>query len=289
MCLGGGSSDDSKMVKLQETEAQEARDKETQRQGRIDQGLAQIKALFEGSPVMGTRSAYRAPTTTYEDVVTPDRQVSGGYKSVGQQGRQVKQTKTIKGGTSRVAKTDPGGYYDETYDTGQRSGGFDTSFFDKFKQAILDYYMPQVEEQYGDAKSELMFRLARAGTLDSTMANSEFANLTKQNELQQGKVRSQADTGVTDLKDRIASERAAAENQLYATENPEVAANQATASVRNITAAQPDLSPLADIFKIAAVGGANYLKGVTNQSLQTQYPATASNTGGRNQKVIGVA
>jgi hypothetical protein len=152
------------------------------------------------------------------------------------------------------------------YDTGVRTGGIGDEFYNKFKQGILDYYMPQVTDQYGDAKNELTYRLARAGTLRSSAATGEVADLAKQNTLNEAKVRSQADTAAADLKSRVASERAKAESQLYATENPEVAANQATAAIRNITAETPELSPLGQIFNIAAIGGANYLKGAMNQS-----------------------
>jgi hypothetical protein len=152
----------------------------------------------------------------------------------------------------------------ESYDTGRRSGGINDAFFDRYKQGILDYYTPQVAEKYGDAKDELTYRLARAGTLRSSMAATETADLAKQNDLNMGKIRSQADTAAADLRSRVASERQKAESQLYATENPDVAANQATAAINNITAAQPDTTPLGDIFQLAAVGGANFLKGAAN-------------------------
>jgi len=151
------------------------------------------------------------------------------------------------------------------------SGGIDPAFYDKYKQGIIDYYMPQVAEKYSDAQKELTYRLARAGTLRSSMAGEETADLAKQNALNQGKVYSQADTAAANLRGRVASERQKAEQQLYATENPDVAANQATAAVQNISAEKPDMSPLGEIFNIATIGGANYLKGLQNQSLGKKY------------------
>src|SRR5262249_50281532 len=57
--------------------------------------------------------------------------------------------------------------YSESYDTGKKKGGIGNDFYNKFKQGMLDYYMPEVAKKYGDAKDELTYRLARAGTLRS--------------------------------------------------------------------------------------------------------------------------
>lgn len=111
------------------------------------------------------------------------------------------------------------------------------------------------------------------------MKNTGVADLKKQNDIQGGKVRSQADTAEADLKKRVADEKQNAINQLYATEDPNIATNIATAAVRNISPTATDLSPLADVFKLATYGGARYLGGKYNQQLSTQYPATASNSG----------
>jgi hypothetical protein len=152
----------------------------------------------------------------------------------------------------------------EQYATGKTTGGFDPNFYNQFRQSILDYYMPQVQEKFGEAAKETMFRHARAGTLESSGKIGTAADLVKQNLLQQGKVQSQADTAATELKNRVAKERAAAEAQLYATENPDVAANQALAAVENIAATEPETTPLGDIFNIATIGGIRAYQGLQN-------------------------
>jgi hypothetical protein len=172
-------------------------------------------------------------------------------------------------------------------DTGQKSGGFDDAFYNKYKQAVLDYYMPQVSKQYKDAGDELTYRLARSGNILSSAGNTATADLAEQNALNQANVRNQADTASGDLRTQVASEQNKAISQLYATENPEVAANTALSSVRDISLKQPDLSPLAGIFNIASVGGANILKGYQGGQLADAYKTALANTGaGRNQRLV---
>ena len=54
-------------------------------------------------------------------------------------------------------------------------------------------------------------------------------------------------------------------SQLYATEDPEVAAKQSLAAVRDISLSQPDMIPLSALFNVATIGGANVLKGYQGQ------------------------
>ena len=178
----------------------------------------------------------------------------------------------IRGPDGKLYKKGESIPYYEQYDTGETTGGIGQSFYDKFKQGMLDYYTPQVAEQYGKAKDETTFRHARAGTLRSTSAAESAADLSKQNEIRKGEVLSKADAAAADLKSRVAAEKAKAESQLYATEDPDVATNQALAAITNISAEQPELTPLGQIFDIASIGGANYMKGAGSASLKKYVP-----------------
>ena len=174
--MGGKSQSNAPMIRQQEEQAAEARAKEAARQGRLTQGLAGIRAAFEGAPVMGSRQVYKAPATTYTDVATPGK--AGGYTE-SDRGRRVYSAGTPST-TTRKASTTPGGYENESYDTGERSGGFGDSFFNRFRQAALDWYMPQVERQRKEAADELTYGLARAGTGRSSAAVDETAKLAEQ-------------------------------------------------------------------------------------------------------------
>ncbi len=297
---GKPKADNSAVVQQQQQEAAQAAQKEADRQARLQQGLASIKSAFEGG-------AITKPTTANFDWSSFNGQnAPSGYTAVrlpsaaagtGNSGRY----ETIQSGRGTPVQTwvpDPvmaapaaaasWGLQDASgkiyrpgdaisittaVPTGETSSGFDDAFYNKYKQAVLDYYMPQVDKQYKDAKDELTYRLARSGNLRSSAANTDVADLQQQNDLNQAGVRNQADSAAGDLRSQVASERAKATSQLYATEDPEVAANQALSSVRDISLQQPDLSPLSALFDVATVGGANVLKGY-----QTQQTANAFNT-----------
>jgi hypothetical protein len=322
MCFGGGGDSSSKeIVAMQKQEAAEARQKETERQARIQQGLTKIRQAFHGAPIMrdvtkhataaapgaGTvsgaavsglpagysyvqvpipattanRGAIRSDYVGGRDATQPGSSSvgsniygsggrgggGGGYQSMPSGGVSTGgggMKWMIKGPDGQLRDVGSDVAYTGQEDTGQTTGGFDQNFYDTFKQKILDYYNPQVQEQFGKAANETLFRHARAGTTQSSGAIGTAADLTKQKKIQEGLVLSKADTAASELKDKVAKEEAAAENQLYATENPDVAANTATASVKNIAALNPDLTPLQQVFDVASIGGANFLKGLQN-------------------------
>jgi len=265
MCFGGSDSS-GKMIKMQEQEADESRAKETARQARLSEGLARIRAAFEGAPVMGRRQvATPGGTQTVMGQPTTSRRLVTNDRT----GRQSWVTTTNPGKARTVAT--PAGTREEEYDTGQRSGGFDDNFFNQFRDAMTSYYMPQVQEQYGEAKDKTTYGLARAGTLRSSAAIDEQAKLAKQNTLREGEVRTKADEAVGGLRDRLATERSKAESQLYATEDPNVAANQALAAVENISAEKPTLTPLGALFDIASIGGAGAVSGYQNAEYLKKY------------------
>ena len=317
--MGGKKSDNGEMVRMQKEQATEARQKETDRQARIDKGLASIKAAFQGSPVMATKTGSYDWSGFGNAAKTAGGAVSGlpagyTYVNTGDGGTAVVPTSTANtwnathdhtmqvsnaaqpsggGGTSKTGggtggtvntakwavKGPDGKIYQpgeviptsESYATGETTGGFDDEFYDKFKQSILDYYMPQVEDQYGKAKDQTTYGLARAGTLQSSAATDEAARLAKENDLNRANVVSQADTGAAGLRQRVAQEQAKAESTLYATEDPDVATNQALAAVKDVSVAQPELSPLGQIFQTALIGGANAYTGARNQNLINEY------------------
>jgi hypothetical protein len=140
-------------------------------------------------------------------------------------------------------------------------------FYQRYGQAVTDYYKPQIQKQYSDANKELTYRLADAGTLRSSSANEVTADLANQNAMNIASMNAKVDSAKGDLRNRVASEKAQAENQLYATEDPDMALTTALNGVGNIQLAKPDLSPLANLFNVATVGAANAMKSWQNQGV----------------------
>lgn len=248
-----------KMVEMQEAEARDARAKEAARQGRLDTGLESIKALFRGGNTYGTRatttggSAAVAPTT--QRVWVPETQ-GGGNSGRGQPGYW----KTVSVGGRAAVPGTPG---EERYVTGTSSGIGD-EFYNDYGKKIVDYYQPQVQEKFAEASDDLTYNLWRAGQGRGSVSASETGKLAKDKLLKDAEVRSKADVAMGDLRDRAAKEEQTAIAQLYATENPEVAANTATSAINAIRAEEPDLTPLAQVFDVASIGGAGYMKGAQN-------------------------
>jgi hypothetical protein len=134
------------------------------------------------------------------------------------------------------------------------NANFDDAFYNKYTNANLDYSLPQLEDQYGKSKTGLNYDLARAGTLRSTMAGYAQGDLLKQKGVNEAAIRAKADTDTAALRQSIASQQNQAYNQLYATEDPGVAANTAANAVAGAQLSQPNLQPLNAVFTPVAIG-----------------------------------
>ena len=139
--------------------------------------------------------------------------------------------------------------------------GFDDKYYNNYATASNEYYMPQEEKQYKDAQDELTYRLARAGTLNSSMAANNTADLARQNALNRAQVLQMGDQSAANLRSRVSAEKSTLMNQLYSSEDPDLTANAALTSAKNLGADQPSLSPLGQLFNVATVGAANFMNG----------------------------
>ena len=151
----------------------------------------------------------------------------------------------------RQARLDQGkGVIDQMFG----NDNFGDDFYNKYKNAELDYTMPQLTEQYGEAKRTAENDLARAGLLRSGAAGWVQGKLTNQMGVNEAGVRAKADTDTSELRKSIAQQQQQAYNQLYSTEDPTVAANTAANSVANAQLAQPNTGALDAMFKPIAIG-----------------------------------
>jgi hypothetical protein len=155
---------------------------------------------------------------------------------------------------------------DEKYDTGKKSGGIGEDLYSKYRNAQKDYYFPQLTTQYQDAKKKLLFDHINAGTTLSSMAGDNLADVEGQKVTNTSQINSQIEDSVGALKRQVASDKQALINQLYATEDPTMIANAATAKVGAINTQQPALNPVGEFFKLAAIGGGSALQGFGNAS-----------------------
>jgi len=150
-------------------------------------------------------------------------------------------------------------------DTMFSNENFGDPFYDKYRKAELDYTMPQLQTQYGTARDNMTYDLARAGTLRSSAAGYAQKLLESQNAVNEAGIRAKADTDTAALRDSIASQKNQALNQLYQTEDPTVAATTAANSVANAQLQQPNTGALGDLFKPIAIGLGSALAPVYGQ------------------------
>lgn len=148
-------------------------------------------------------------------------------------------------------------------------------FYKTYQDNYLNYYTPQVDKQYADAKDDLSFGYGRAGTLKSSMAAKSSADLFKKKLDQDAMIRSQADAAAGALRGNVLEAKNASINQLYATEDPTLASNLATNSIKNLQGSQPKYDPLGELFNTAAVGAAGFI----NANSQRAYNSAGSGYG----------
>jgi hypothetical protein len=103
--------------------------------------------------------------------------------------------------------------------------------------------------------------------------------LTQQQGVNEAGLRAKADTDTAALRQSIAAQQQQAYNQLYATEDPTVAANTAANSAANAQLQQPNVSALGDMFKPIAIGLGSAIAPAVGQSEANRQLAAASGRG----------
>jgi hypothetical protein len=190
--MGGKSKKDNSAMQFQMQQAQEARDKEAARQGRLDQGTDAINQSFLG---------------------------------------------------------------------------FDDSFYGKYKDAYLADQLPQLDRQYQDTRKKLTFDAADAGNLRSKSVGRANQQLSEDLAVNKGKVTAAADTAVGDYRSNVQGQKNALVSQLYGTEDPAQAANNATSVVSGLNQlATPALPSLGQMFAPLIIGGGAAAQGYADQT-----------------------
>ena len=304
---GGGASNNVSMF-MQQQAANEARAKEMAREQRLREGEAAINALYDPQPVMATRKVKGKidPNATLptgyskrsrqelvegsgadpRDLVamTDDEGRSSGVmiprgQAMGQGVGQLRNIDEVLDAQGNVVAPGTDYEFDETYDTGERRDRFQ-DLYDRYESGQRDYYMPELAKQYGDARKKAYLAHAGAGSLWSSMRGDTEADIQSQNKLNTGQIESQIQDSLGGLRRQIAGDKSSLINQLYATENPTMAANEALARTKTISQQSPPLSPMGDLFKIAAIGMGNYFGNANDPMNRVRNPGVGRSSGG---------
>jgi hypothetical protein len=132
---------------------------------------------------------------------------------------------------------------------------FDNKFYDQQSQNYLDFAMPQVNQQYGDATRGLGYALARQGIGASSEGNRRYGNLLQDYQLnRQGVVDKSRDVAAT-ARSNIEAARSGVIQDLYSTADPAAAAKSALSKAQYLAVPQAP-SAVGQLF-VNALDGLN--------------------------------
>lgn len=162
-------------------------------------------------------------------------------------------------------------------------GGFNDAFYKKRRDAFMGAYTPQIEDQYGDAKDALLFALANAGLVKSSVAAERQTKLNSQRDLAFADITSKAQADQTALAGQVQSQKSALISQLNATGDSEAATNLANSQTKILSQDAPKIESLGALFSGIADGIGNYQIGQQRAQL-AQY--AGGGTGRRQTSVL---
>lgn len=94
---------------------------------------------------------------------------------------------------------------------------FDDDYYDNQIQSYLDYANPQLQDQYDDAKEQLIYALDRSGTTNSSAYASKLAELQKAYATNQRTLNNTAQDYSNDAQDSVEAARSDLISQLNST------------------------------------------------------------------------
>lgn len=140
-------------------------------------------------------------------------------------------------------------------------GGFNDGFYKKRYDDYMGYAEPQIDQQAGDARNQLIYALSRTGNLDSSAASKESADLTQEANQQRINAANQAQNEENGLRSNVEQTRGNVVSELNATGNAQEAANASASAIQNLN--QPaGFSPLGTLF----AGFANGLQAIGSRA-----------------------
>lgn len=126
-------------------------------------------------------------------------------------------------------------------------GQFNDDYFGKQQQNFLDYATPQLEDQYGKAKQELTYALARSGGLDSSARATKEAQLQQEYDTARRGISDQALTYGNQSRNSIEDARSGLVSTLNTSGDSGQAASGAIARAQALSQPQA-FSPIGQLF-----------------------------------------
>ena len=251
-----------------EIDAARQRAEEQLRQGRITDAVARLNTMFDGGVYRPNRVASPVDGQTYYDgtgksivyhapkhAQVPNR-LFDMQRFFGLPAEQTQQGELIDKGTGNMPLfLTPGG------DQGQTYKGFDDSFFKQRANTYFDYYKPQVEQQFGEARTQMKYGLGSAGTLQSSFANTDAAKLARDRLLRESEIKSKGESIAGDLRTRVNQVRSNLLQQIQTANDPNDVMQTASAQMNSLRADPIQYDPIGQIFASGAKAYGAYQNG----------------------------
>lgn len=125
---------------------------------------------------------------------------------------------------------------------------------DQRRQAMEGFYLPQLDEQFTDAKDDLTYALARAGQLSSSTAGQKQADLSRSFALNKASIEGDIQADLASTQTRMNQQRQGLEAALRASGDSTAASNAALQSAVTFREDIPKLNPIGNIFYGLAEG-----------------------------------
>lgn len=138
--------------------------------------------------------------------------------------------------------------------------GFNDQFFDGRRQSYVDFAAPQLQQQFDDARKQLIFALNRGGKLDSSTAADKFGRLDEQYAKGTQDIQNKGLDFANSARSSVEDARASLVNQLFATEDADVAVSSALNRAKALSS-NPGFSDIGNYFQNLTAGLASTLGG----------------------------
>lgn len=124
---------------------------------------------------------------------------------------------------------------------------YDPTFYSNAEKAYLDYYSPQLADQFSDAKRQTIFNLSRSGNREATAGADAFADLTKRHDLASQQITSGAADHTQNLRNRVETQRSGLYDLNSSAADPTLVSSRLAAATQDLSA-PVSFSPLENVF-----------------------------------------
>ena len=152
---------------------------------------------------------------------------------------------------------------------------FDDPFFEKQRTNYLNFALPQLDDQYGEAQKKLTFALARDGNLNSSAQATQNGLLQKTYDTQRLSLADQGQNLANQARSNVEDARGNLISTLNATGDATQTANSATARAGALSA-PPGYSAIGDAFGTVLNGMAINAQNNRTQALMAGKPLSGT-------------